>query len=194
MKNRNLRNIFALALSTFLFVSVLAPAALATDAPAAPAESVKAPAADAVRPGRNLRTDVEEPENAIGKDAAVTRALAEVGISAGQAGNVTVHVTGSSDGSIVYRVHFTADGRRYSSEIDAVSGEILCSDVRDASDSGRSQGQNRRGDSQGQPSGSRSGDERGGDQNRRGGKRDGSCLDPESTAETGVRSTDSYHL
>ena len=194
MKNRNLRSIFTLALSTVLFVSVPAPAALAADDPAATAESAKAPVADTVRPGQNLRTDLEEPENAIGKDAAIARALAEAGISAGQAGDITVHVTGSSDGSILYRVHFTANGQRYSVKVNAVSGEILCSDVRSTSDSDRVQGRNRRGGGQGQPNGGRSGRERGGDQNQRGGKRDGSCLDPESTAETGVRLTARYDL
>ena len=197
MKNRNLRNIFTLALSTVLFVSVLAPAALAADDPAAPAESAKAPVADTVRPGQNLRTDLEEPENAIGKDAAVARALAEAGISTDQAGDITVHVTGNSDGSIVYRVHFTANGQRYSVKVNAVSGEILCSDVRSTSDSDRIQGQNRRSDGQGrgdhqnqdrggegQPNGGQFRGDRGSDQSRRGGRRDGSCLDPENTAET----------
>lgn len=187
MKSRKLRNIFALALSTVLFAAALTPGALAAEESIASAESTKASASGAVKPGRNYRMDIEEPENAIGKDAAIAKALAEAGISAGQAGDVTVHVAGNSDGSIVYRVHFTADGRRYSSEIDAVSGEILCSDVRVVSDSDRVQGQNRRSDSQGQPGGGRSGGERSGNQNRPGGKRDGSCLNPESTAETEIR-------
>ena len=187
MKSRKLRNIFALALSAVFFAAALTPGALAAEESIASAESAKASASDTVKPGRNYPMDLEEPENAIGKDAAIAKALAEAGISAGQAGDVTVHVTGSSGGSIVYRVHFTADGRRYSSDIDAVSGEVLCSDVRDASDIDLSQSRNRRGDGQGQPGGGRPGGERGGDQNRPGGRRDGSCLDPESTAETGIR-------
>jgi zona occludens toxin (predicted ATPase) len=83
MKSRKLRNIFALALSTVLFAAALTPGALAAEESIASAESTKASASGAVKPGRNYRMDLEEPENAIGKDAAIAKALAEAGISAG---------------------------------------------------------------------------------------------------------------
>ncbi len=186
MKNKNLRNIFALALSTVLFVSVLTPAALAAEDSAA-AESTEPAAVDAGRKGANRREELAEPENAIGRDAAIVKALAEAGVSADKAGDITVHVTRNSDGSIVYRVHFIVDGQRYSSEVDAVTGEILCSDVRDASDFDRGQGQNRRSDGQGQRRGGSQGQPKGGDRggapSPRGGRRDGSCLDQGGSTE-----------
>lgn len=169
MKNRNLKSILALALSAVLFAAVMAPASFA-ETPAAAADPV--PAADAAaapaepaRLGRNRRADVDEPENAIGQDAAVAKALAAAGVTAEQAGDVVVHVSENPEGAVVYRVHFTVDGQRYSCEVDALTGETVCQDERDVSDFGFGQGENRRGDgkglglggAQGQPDGARPG-------------------------------------
>ena len=182
MKNR--KTILSLVLSAVLFVSVLAPASYA-ETPAA----TDSAAAESVQLGRNRRADAEEPENAIGRDAAIAKALAETGVTAEQAGEITVHVSETAGGGTVYRVHFSVDGLRYSCEVDAVSGEVLCTDTRSASASDR--GQNRRSDgrdqggsgqSSGAPSGGSQGRNRpdggrGGAQSQsRGAKRDGSCV------------------
>ena len=194
MKKLSLKAILALALSAVLFAAVMAPAAFAETPDAAPAAET-APAENA-RPGRNQRADAAEPENAIGRDAAVAKALAAAGVTAGQAGEVTVHVSETPEGAVVYRVHFTVDGQRYACEVDAVTGEAVCSSERAAADFGCGQGENRRSDGkgQGQPDGARPGKGQGGGQfagggqgmNRpnggrpRGGLRDGSCVDDDA--------------
>lgn len=79
------------------------------------------------------KQEAAEPENAIGKDAAKETALADAGLSADQVETVRARVS-ESDGTIVYKVHFTYDGQRYSYRIDALSGEILDQKVTDASE------------------------------------------------------------
>ena len=137
MKNNTLKSILTLSLSTLLFVSVLTPAALAAglNSPA-PIEStgpVTAAAGKARRganmetaPGRGTKEEAAEPANAIGKDAAIDRALAKAGISAAEAGDITVYVRKLDDGAVVYCVHYSLNGQRTSTRVDAISGEILC--------------------------------------------------------------------
>ena len=79
------------------------------------------------------KQEAAEPENAIGKDAAKEKALADAGLSAEQVEKVRSRVS-ESDGVTVYKIHFTYDGQRYSYRIDAVSGEILEQKVSDASE------------------------------------------------------------
>ena len=79
------------------------------------------------------KQEAAEPENAIGKDAAKEKALSDAGLSEEQVEKVRARVS-ESDGSAVYKVHFTYDGQRYSYRIDALSGEILEQKVTDASE------------------------------------------------------------
>ena len=79
------------------------------------------------------KQEAAEPENAIGKDAAKEKALADAGLSAEQAEKVRARVS-DADGTTVYKVRFTYGGQRYSYHIDALSGEILDQKVTDASE------------------------------------------------------------
>ena len=71
------------------------------------------------------RQTVAEPENAIGKDAAKAKALADAGVTEEQAGKVKARVSQLEDGTVIYKVHFSYNGQRYSYRIDAVSGDIV---------------------------------------------------------------------
>ena len=71
------------------------------------------------------RQSVAEPENAIGKDAAKTKALEDAGFTQEQAGKVRAHVSQLEDGTVVYKVRFTCSGQRYSYRIDAISGAVV---------------------------------------------------------------------
>ena len=79
------------------------------------------------------KQEAAEPENAIGKDAAKEKALSDAGLSAEQVEKIRARVS-ESDGTAVYKVHFTYEGQRYSYRIDALSGEILEQKVTDASE------------------------------------------------------------
>lgn len=67
----------------------------------------------------------EEPENAIGKDAAKEIALRDAGISAEDAGKARARLSEAEDGTILYRVRFTCNGETSHYRIDAISGEII---------------------------------------------------------------------
>ena len=71
------------------------------------------------------KEEVAEPENAIGKDAAKEKALADAGIAADVAGKVRARLSTLEDGTVVYKVKFTVDSQKYSYKIDAVSGNIV---------------------------------------------------------------------
>ena len=71
------------------------------------------------------KSSVAEPENAIGKDAAKEKALTDAGVTAEQAGKVKARVSQTDDGTVIYTVHFTYDGQRYSYQINAITAEIL---------------------------------------------------------------------
>ena len=75
----------------------------------------------------------EEPENAIGKDAAKELALTDAGLTAEQVEKLRARLS-DKDGTLVYKVSFRYDGQRYSYKIDAVSGTILDSSVGEASE------------------------------------------------------------
>ena len=123
MKNRK---VLALALTGVLSLSALAPAALAaTDTETAGSETViEETQKERRRGGRGEGERVAEPENAIGKDAAKSKALADAGVTAEQAGKVKSHVSQTEDGTVIYKVRFTCDGQRYSYQINALTGEV----------------------------------------------------------------------
>ena len=66
-----------------------------------------------------------EPEYAIGKQAASDAALADAGISAGQASKVKARISKLEDGTVIYKVSFTSEDLYYSYKINAMTGEIL---------------------------------------------------------------------
>ena len=91
----------------------------------APGDSNTAAEGSKVRSRRPKREKVAEPENAIGKDAAKEKALADAGLTSDQTGKVRSRVSKLEDGTVIYKVRFTYDGQKYSYRIDAVTGEIL---------------------------------------------------------------------
>ena len=84
------------------------------------------------RTQRGGQKETAEPENAIGQDAAVSKLLAEAGITADQAENIRVHVSKNRDGTVVYKVCFSRSGLRCFGEVDAVTGEVLDSKDRNS--------------------------------------------------------------
>lgn len=121
------KRMMALALVSVLTVSALAPGAFA--ATSGEDSGTSAAIQETVRSGRRgkhgKQSSVSAPENAIGKDAAKEKALADAGVTAEQAGKVRSHLSRTDDGTVVYKVRFSCDGQRYSYQIDAVTGAIL---------------------------------------------------------------------
>lgn len=69
--------------------------------------------------------EAAEPEGAIGKDAAKTKALEDAGVTAEKAGRIMAFASQLEDGTVVYKVRFTYDGTRYSYRINALTGEVV---------------------------------------------------------------------
>ena len=88
------------------------------------------------RTGKAGAERTEEPEGAIGKDAAKEKALSDAGLSADQAGKVRATVSESEDGTVIYKVRFTCDGTKYSYQIDALTGKILDRKSEEAAEDG----------------------------------------------------------
>ena len=124
MKNKH---IMALALVSALTVSALVPSALAATANQDSGEETTVQeTAKGGRHGKHSeRSIVAEPENAIGKDTAKEKALTDAGVTVEQAGKVKACVSQTDDGTVIYKVHFTYDGQRYSYQINAITAEIL---------------------------------------------------------------------
>ena len=131
------RKMIAAALALILSVSALATTALA----AAPeTESGTETSSQSAQTGRargqhGSKPSVAEPENAIGKDAAKAKALADAGVTADRAGKVTSRVSKLDDGTVIYKVSFTCDGQRYSYQIHALTGEVIDKSAAAATDS-----------------------------------------------------------
>ena len=121
-------------------VLALSVSALTTFASASSADESNAAAAvqadqKGQRHGRHgSRQEVAEPENAIGKDAAKAKALADAGVTEEQAGKVKARVTQLEDGTIVYKVTFIYDGQRYAYQINATTGAVVDKSIETASD------------------------------------------------------------
>lgn len=116
----NTNVLLALALSSFL--SFNAPDTGQILYETAPAATVQETGTGHTR---KAKEEVEAPENAIGKDAAKEKALADAGISAENAGKVKARLSKLDDGTVVYKVCFIVDSQKYSYSIDAVSGAVL---------------------------------------------------------------------
>lgn len=121
------KRITALALISILTISALVPSALAANSDQGSSDT--ATVQEKEKSGRHARhgerSAVTEPDDAIGKDAAKEKALADAGFTAEQAGRVKARVARSDDGTVLYKVSFTCDGQRYSYQINAVTGAIL---------------------------------------------------------------------
>ena len=128
------RRLLALLLAAVLAVTALGASALAaeeekdTSKPAVE-ESAEKPARGE-KPGGKEK--VAEPEGAVGKEAAKAQALSDAGLTADQAGKVRSRVTKTEDGTVIYKVSFTFDGRKYSYKVDALTGKILGKEQKEA--------------------------------------------------------------
>ena len=74
---------------------------------------------------REKKQETVEPEDAIGKDAAKSKALADVGLTADQIKKIRARVSETEDGTIIYKVGFVFEGQKYSYQIDALNGTII---------------------------------------------------------------------
>ena len=128
MKNKG---VLALALVGLLTASALTPSVLAA-APAQEGDGVTAveDARKGHRHGKHGGETVTEPENAIGKNAAKAKALADAGVTEEQAGKVRARVSQLEDGTVVYKVRFVCDGQRWSYQIDATTGAVTDKSVK----------------------------------------------------------------
>ena len=145
MKNKRM---MALALVSVLSVSALVPGALAATSDQDDGETTTVQ--DTVKGGHHgkhgEKSSVAEPENAIGKDAAKEKALADAGVTVEQAGKVRSRVSQTDDGTVIYKVRFTCDGQCWHYQIDAVTGAILDKSVEAVAEhTNRQDGQGKRG-------------------------------------------------
>ena len=85
------------------------------------AEEHKAAESDGKRGKKGL---VAKPENAIGKDAAVSAALKDLGITADDADRIMTRLSQTDDGTVVYRVGINAGDKHYSVRVNALTGAI----------------------------------------------------------------------
>ena len=118
------KGLMAFALASVLSVSALTPAAFAA-APASGATTEAAVQETQTCQRHGKKQSVAAPENAIGKDAAKEKALADAGVTAEQAGKVKVRLSQLEDGTVVYKVSFTCEGQKYSCQINATSGAVV---------------------------------------------------------------------
>ncbi|MBQ7557047.1 MAG: PepSY domain-containing protein [Lachnospiraceae bacterium] len=76
-------------------------------------------------PGKGRMEEVAEPENAIGKDKAKSKALTDAGVTEEQAGRVMVKVSKTDDSTVVYDVRFFYNEKCYSYRINALTGAVI---------------------------------------------------------------------
>ena len=117
--------IISLTLAVVLSVSAFAANAIADTSTEESKETIESSVqTERHRPHHN-KEKVEEPENAIGKDAAKEAALKAAGVTTEETGKVRSHVSKTDDGTVVYKVHFSAGEKWYSYKIDALTGEVI---------------------------------------------------------------------
>ena len=118
-----LKTILAPALAAVMTVCVFAATAAAATAKDAQQETTQAQTEERQKPnGKKEKT--QAPENAIGKDAAKEAALKDADVTAETAGKIRSRISKTDDGTVVYKVRFTANDRWYSYTIDALTGEV----------------------------------------------------------------------
>ena len=120
------KGIVALALVSVMSVTALVPSAFAaTDSGNGTDALVQKSATHQYHGKHGSKETVAEPENAIGKDAAKEKALAQAAVTAEQAGKVKARLSQLEDGTVVYKVSFTYNGQRYSYQINATTGTVV---------------------------------------------------------------------
>ena len=119
-----LKTILAPALAAVMTVSVFAATTAAATAKDAQQETTQAQTEEQQEPNRK-KEKTQAPENAVGKDAAKEAALKDVGVTAETAGKVRSRVSKTDDGTVVYKVRFSANDKYYSYVIDALTGEVI---------------------------------------------------------------------
>ena len=127
MKMKKSRKMIALAAGAILSMSAaLTPVLAETPAPGTETEPPVSETESCGHKGKSsAKQEAEEPENAIGKDAAKEAALKDAGISADAAGKVRARLAQTEDGTVVYKVSFVSNSVRYSYRINAVSGAVV---------------------------------------------------------------------
>ena len=94
--------------------------------------------------GHGKKEKVEEPESAVGKDAAKTAALKDAGLAEDGVEKLKAHVSKTDDGTVIYKVHFTANDTWYSYKIDALSGKVIDKSTQTAEEHEASKQQSRK--------------------------------------------------
>ena len=137
MKKRT-KILTAIALTVLLAVGVFTTSALAS---ANTEDAERTQIAETVeRSGRHRRpNEAEEPENAIGKEAAKSIALSDAGVTADEVERLR-SIVAECDGVTVYKVRFRCGGLRYSYRINALTGEIVNSYTENIEDIGTGHG------------------------------------------------------
>ena len=119
------KRMLALAFAVVMSVSAFTTFAIAATTKDAQQETTQSAEQTESKHRRCKKEKVEAPENAIGKDAAKEAALKDAGLTAEHAGKVRSHVSKTEDGTVVYKVHFSANDKWYSYKIDALTGEVI---------------------------------------------------------------------
>ncbi len=115
----------ALAVAAVMSVSALTATAVAVNTKDTEQQTTESTAQTARRKPHGKKEKTEAPENAIGKDAAKEAALKDAGLTAEQTGKVRAHLSKTEDGTVVYKVHFSANDTWYSYKIDALTGKVI---------------------------------------------------------------------
>jgi len=115
----------ALALAAAVSAAALSVTALAAESVETEPQTTAEETTERTHHAKHGHKKIAEPENALGKQAAKDLALADAGLSEEQAGTVKVRVIRMEDGTVAYRVSFTASDLWYRYKLDAVTGEIL---------------------------------------------------------------------
>ena len=127
------KKLLVMALAAVMSVSALTVTAIAKTTNDSTQETAAAVSQCRGRHGRHgAKEKVEAPENAIGKDAAKEKALADAKVKAEDAGKVKAHLSKLEDGTVIFKVHFTANDKWYSYQIDALTGTVLDKSAEDA--------------------------------------------------------------
>ncbi len=119
------KRMLALAVAAVMSVSALTVTAIAANTKDAPQETTESTVQTERRKPHGKKEKTVLPENAIGKDAAKEAALKDAGLTAEQAGKVRSHVSKTEDGTVIYKVHFSANDKWYSYKIDALTGKVI---------------------------------------------------------------------
>ena len=140
------KRILALAIALALSVSAVTITAFANSADGTNSEKTVAAAEGTERQEKRCKKEkVAEPDNAVGKDAAKAAALKDAGLTADKVEKIKSRVSKTEDGTVIYKVHFTANGTWYSYKVDALTGKVLDKTTQSAEEHEASKPQSRQG-------------------------------------------------